>query len=154
MDHNANIQDDAEAAETVRALRALVVKHERRLEKNPDFRAIQSLTRSIQDLLGASTPLASSPSLTAATPIRANGKAALSQSTAARQIILGKGEPVPSPELLEGVLGLGAHVGGENKQRNLGSMLSSNKGFKSVPWKGGTAWWVTDRPLPKGDSLV
>jgi hypothetical protein len=134
--------------ETVKALEALISQHRRQLEGNPDFRAIQTLERSVRELKNGATHIHAAVEGAGAAPVK------LSQPAAARQVILTKGEPVSSAELVEGMSALGVHIGGKNKQRNLTSVLSSHKGFKSVNWKGGYAWWVTDRDVPKSNALI
>lgn len=135
-------------AETIRTLESRIAHHRKRLEANRDFQAIQTLERSVKELRGGSTVGVVPVTITHAT-------AAISQPAAARQAILAKGEPVQTAELLNSVLASGVKVGGgEHQLRNLSSMLSSNKGFKSVPWKSGSGWWVTDRELPKEDRLI
>jgi hypothetical protein len=55
-------------------------------------------------------------------------------------------------ELLMAVEARGVKVGGNDKLRNIASVLSAHEDFKSVAWKDTTAWWLKDRPVPgEGD---
>jgi hypothetical protein len=50
--------------------------------------------------------------------------------------------------MIEHARALGAKVGGSNPKINLGSTLSRSEEFKSVRWKGESAWWFKSKPLP------
>jgi hypothetical protein len=128
---------DANTQETIRALMARRNQHAKQLEGNPDFKAIQALDQAIAALGGRPTTFNGSD------PSR------LTQPSAARRVILERGVPVPTKELLQGVQKLGVHVGGKNPAGNFVSVLSANDDFVSVDWGDGKAWWVADRPLPQ-----
>jgi hypothetical protein len=133
---------DPKNEESILVLKTLRNQHANRLAQNADFQAIQALDRAIEQLSGHST---------------LNGGAdgsgivigRLSQSGAARKVILERNEPIPTRHLLDAILSLGVKVGGKNPLGNLVSILSGSGKFKSVSWKGRTAWWVADQPVPQ-----
>jgi hypothetical protein len=126
--------------DAILTLKTLRNQHANKLAQNPDFQAIQALDRAIEQLSGT---------------IASNGGGGivgvigrLSQSGAARKLILERNEPISARHLLDGILGLGVQVGGKNPLGNLVSILSGSGKFKSVSWKGRPAWWVADKPVP------
>jgi hypothetical protein len=37
---------------------------------------------------------------------------------------------------------------------NVTSSLSKSPQYRNIPWEGGTAWWYSDRPLPKKETAA
>src|SRR6266540_7140176 len=101
---------DANTQETIRALLVRREHHIKQLKDNSDFRAIQALDQAIAALGGRIHTF--------------NGgtRGRLTQSGAARQVILEQGIPVSTKQLLEGLQRLGVKVGGKNPAGNLVSI--------------------------------
>jgi len=76
------------------------------------------------------------------------GEKAPSQLEASKMALGQAGEPLTTPQMVERVRALGGKVGGHNPNVNLGSTLSRSEEFKSVRWKGESAWWFKAKPLP------
>lgn len=72
----------------------------------------------------------------------------LSQTDAARSILVEVGHPMPTNALLEAIATKGVNVGGMNPNTNFSSALSRDSRFKSVNWNGSRRWWITDLAMP------
>ena len=127
---------DAHNKKTLNALIGLRKQHAKRLEGNPDFEAIEALDQAIARLQGRPA-------------VNGIGGGRLSQSAAARKVILDTGKPVATKPLMEGIQHLGVKIGGKNPAGNLVSILSGSDEFESVNWGDGRAWWIAGRPQPK-----
>jgi hypothetical protein len=58
-------------------------------------------------------------------------------------------QPLTTRELLTAITKYGATVGGADRLANLTSIVSKRADrVMSVKWKGASAWWFKDRPLP------
>ena len=137
-------------ADTIKTLTALREQHRKRLDANKDFRAWIALDRTIQELSGGySNPddARLGAGVRTGKTVSKEGKK-LSQAAAVRQVILARGTPVTTRDLLTAIEKLGAKVGGKNPAGNLVSVLSSSKDFHSSNWNGERGWWLTDRALP------
>jgi hypothetical protein len=138
---------DDTTAETVKALKERLAQHEARLAENADFRAAQTLRRTITELTGEEG-LSAVPRPASQKP---NGKpptGRVSQPTAAKAAILAKGRPMRTYEILAAMPDHGAVIGGKNPKGNLVSILSGNPEFSSISWHGDSAWWLTGYPKP------
>ncbi len=127
----------------------------RRLEANPDFRALAALDEAIAKVEGRPhgplAIIASAPPVTVtAAPVR---ERPMSQMDACAQALSIAGEPMSTKLLLKKITKLGAKVGGKNPLVNLGSSLSRDDRFDSVRWGDDRGWWLRGRTLPAQKSL-
>lgn len=144
---------DQATAETVKALKTRLAFHENRLAENPDFKAAQSLRRTIDELSGGADAGGRHVRVVrhAAEVIKLMGRqpvGRVSQPVAAKAAIHHAGHPLTTPEVLAAMPTHGATIGGKNPRGNLVSILSGNDEFHSVRWRGGSAWWLKGRALP------
>lgn len=73
-----------------------------------------------------------------------------SQADAAYDVILTKGWPMTTAELIEPVRARGATLNGDDAATSLSSTLSRDKArFKSVRWNGKSCWWFANVETPK-----
>lgn len=128
---------DESTQDTIKALTARRQFHAKRLEGNPDFKAIQTLDAAIAQLGGWPTKL------------NGLGAGKLSQKSAALKALLDHGFPLSTKQLLVEIPKLGVQIGGKDPSGNLVSILSGSDDFHSILWKGSRAWWPKDRPLPE-----
>jgi hypothetical protein len=147
----------AHANQTLKGLDELIVQTQERLAKNPDYIALRALEKAraeiatesgakmIDDVTGEELALVPTGRIHR---IRAT---APSQLEAAEKALEKAGIPLSTPVLVERVKALGAKVGGDTPNTNLGSTLSRSETVYSTKWKGEPAWWLVGRALPKED---
>jgi hypothetical protein len=64
-----------------------------------------------------------------------------------------KGSPLPTPDIIEFITQRRPVDPDSEKARiNIQSGLSRDKRIKSIPWRGGRAWWFADRKAPHVNS--
>lgn len=56
--------------------------------------------------------------------------------------------PVTTPELVEILETAGISLPAKNQANRVAATLSRAAVFVNISWKGGRAWWLTDRPTP------
>lgn len=65
------------------------------------------------------------------------------------------GKPITTAQLMEFIAARRRVDPDPNKAKiNVTSSLSKSPQFRNVPWEGGTAWWYSDRPLPKKETAA
>lgn len=133
--------------ETIKALKGLLSQHEARLSENPDFKAAQSLRRTIAELSGegrvTEVPKVEVKPIGGKPP-----KGKVSQPAAARAAILAARHPMRTGDILRAMPAHGATIGGRDPKNNLVSILSGHKDFYSTIWHGEPAWWISGIPKP------
>lgn len=79
-----------------------------------------------------------------------NSNSKPSQADAAFDVLLTKGWPMTTAELIEPVRARGATLNGDDAATSLSSTLSRDKNrFKSVRWNGKSCWWFANVETPK-----
>lgn len=147
--------------ETVATLDALIAKAEARLALLPDYIELMALKKARAEIMAAShrktetlvDDQTGETILMVPTGNFSNRRPGQLEATA--QVLTQAGHPLPTPQLVERAVKLGAKIGGKNPRTNLGSTLSRSDDFRSVRWRGEPAWWFKNKPVPQElDSLL
>jgi hypothetical protein len=152
----------AQTNETLRALDALIAKVEARLALTPDYIELTALRKARAEINAVShrrgevaiDDVTGEKFLTVPTGEFAVRSSKPSQLEAALAALSHVGHPLTTPEMVRRVRALGATVGGNNPNTNLGSTLSRAEQVVSVRWMGDAAWWFSGRPVPQEPSLL
>ena len=112
-----------------------------RLRANPDYVTLKEVEKAIERV-------ESVVGKTRKPRTRGKGKTKITQTDAAKKVLITNGEPLPIGNLLDKTKEAGAHVGGADPRINLASALSKDNQFRSVIWNGKPSWWLVDQDYP------
>lgn len=139
----------------LRELNRMIQEVEARLARSPDYITLRALERARDEIEAQYHERVVDHDTGAELALVPTGrqfkKGGPSQLDAAAQALEQAGEPLTTPEMVNRVRLLGAKVGGAKPNINLSSSLSKSEDFQNVKWKGETAWWLANRPLPNAE---
>lgn len=136
-------------SEHIDYMRAVAAAYEEKLADNPDFQAWKAINEAIAKIERAAqgTKVAQQPRK------RERPKAAEpSRLDLVAELILSAGAPLSTNDLIRGLEARGFLIEGKDPAVNLASSLSRSDRFKSILYKGGKGWWLTDRAVPSTES--
>lgn len=137
--------DAAEA--TIIALARLKAEAESRLRQHPDYRVILALDLAIDEL--RQSPHSIAPNIdTDVHPVRPSlcKSVAVTQANAAADVLLERGKPMRTVDLVEPVRAKGARVSQNKPEASLSSSLSADCRFEVVTVDGRSAWRLKPNP--------
>jgi hypothetical protein len=132
--------------ELILAQSAMLSVLDEKLRDMPEWRAYRAIGKAIAALNGA---VESSESVAAGIAPRLElqrQRTDLSYAKIAIQLLQQAERPMASRELIPAIAQRRG-VDGSEKRVVISTALSRDERIKNIPWRNGTAWWLTDREL-------
>jgi len=127
------------------AHQTMIAVLDHKFQNVPEWKAFRAIDKALLDLIGA--PSVSNGS-GATRSVRVGSESSYLQLGI--EALNAAEEPLTTVKMIE-FIGARRKIPGDldHVKRSIVSTLSKSDRLKSVPWRGGRAWWHVDRPVPK-----
>jgi hypothetical protein len=139
-------------SELLQARDELMAVLDEKLKGMPEWRAFKAIEKSLIVIDGEDLAKRVFPSPLEGTPRRGRS-ATPSYVKLALEAISAAGKPVPTPEIVAFITERrGLDSTSESIRVSIQSALSKDDRIRSVPWRGGRAWWFEDLEIPRDEA--
>jgi hypothetical protein len=131
----------------LQAHKSMIAVLDHKFQNVPEWKAFRAIDKALLDLIEAPSTATSNGSVAKRSP-RVSSK--LSYLQLGIEALNAAEEPLTTVKMIEFISARREIPGDlDHVKRNIVSTFSKSSGLKSVPWRGGRAWWHVTRPVPK-----
>jgi hypothetical protein len=131
----------------LQAHKSMIAVLDHKFQNVPEWKAFRAIDKALLDLIEAPS---TAPSNGSGAPHSARIGSKSSYLQLGIEALNAAGEPLTTVKMIEFISARREIPGDlDHVKRNIVSTFSKSGELKSVPWRGGRAWWHVTRPVPK-----